>query len=141
VELTAQQFNDVLASLRQACRVSDGAELRRYGRLEVQTKLAAAIIEDQTTRCYSVLTCDLSIGGIGLYQSTPAPAGGRLLVRLPSSDGSTVVMVCSVAYCNILADGIYGIGAEFVGEADATLVRAAGWTDAPASRPPGRVAP
>ena len=90
-----------------------------------------ALIDDPDAKGYSALACDISVGGIGLNQSTAAVGGGRLLVRLPSGDKSTVAIVCSVAYCKALADGIFSVGVEFLEEVDPASARSIAWPDAP----------
>ena len=70
-------------------------------------------------KSYTALARDISLGGIGLVQSVAAEQWSRLLVRLPRSGKPPMMMVCMVAHCSKLADGLYGIGAEFVLETDA----------------------
>jgi hypothetical protein len=127
VQLTAQQFNDVLESLEQGNRSLGNSDQRRHGRLEVHSKVAvASVVDNKLARRYSAIACDISTGGIGLYQSQATQAGDRLLVWLPCTDKSTTTVVCSVAHCKVLADGIFGVGAEFVQDAAAQAARPPG---------------
>ncbi|MFI5379382.1 MAG: PilZ domain-containing protein [Tepidisphaerales bacterium] len=127
VQLTAQQFNDVLVCLEQANRALSDADQRRHGRMDVHAKVAAAVIVDnKMAKQYSAIACDISIGGIGLYQSEEAAAGAVLLLRLPGPGKLTVAMVCTVVHCRMLADGIFGVGAAFVKEAVANAGQSSG---------------
>jgi hypothetical protein len=119
MQLTAQQFSEVLMSLRGSGSPTSDTEQRRFSRMNVQAKVAvASIVNGRAARCYTVLTQDISFGGIGLMQSVELEHGSRLLVRLPRGEKPPLMVVAAVARCKTLADGLFGIGAEFVVEAD-----------------------
>jgi hypothetical protein len=119
MQLTAQQLSDVVTSLRQSGPGASAMEQRRFNRMEVQAKVAVASIgEGNAPRCYTALTRDISFGGLGLMQSLVAEQGGRLLVRLPRGEKAALMMVCATTHCRVLADGLYGVGVEFLLEAD-----------------------
>ncbi|MCY2952244.1 MAG: PilZ domain-containing protein [Planctomycetota bacterium] len=119
MQLTAQQFADVLMSLRSSGSPTSDTEQRRFTRMNVQAKVAvASIVDGKAARCYTVLTQDVSFGGINLMQSVELEHGSRLLVRLPRGEKPPLMMVAVVARCKTLADGLFGIGAKFVVEAD-----------------------
>ena len=119
MQITAQQLSDVLMSLRGAAAPAGTLEQRRFTRMEAQAKIAVAAIADgKTASCYTALTRDISFCGIGLIQSVPPKSGNKLLVRLPRHEKSPLMIVCDIAHCANLADGLYEVGAQFVLEAD-----------------------
>jgi len=123
MQLTAQQFGEVLESLRGGSRAGGGSEKRRFVRTEVQARVVVATLLAGTPgRCYSALTRDLSFGGIGLIQALAADLSDRLLVRLPCGSKPPLMIVCVVVHYKTLADGIFGVGAEFVAEAGPDMV-------------------
>lgn len=58
-----------------------------------------------------------------MIQSAGAESGSRLLVRLPQGDKQPLLIVSLVRYCQMLADGVYAIGAEFAIEAEASAAQ------------------
>jgi len=106
-------------SLRGSGSPTSYAEQRQFSRMNVQAKVTvASIVDGRAARCYMVLTQDISFGGISLMQSVELEHGSRLLVRLPRGEKPPLMMVAVVAHCKMLADGLFGIGAKFVVEAD-----------------------
>lgn len=106
-------------SLRDSGSPTSYAEQRRFCRMNVQARVTiASLVDGKAARCYTVLMQDISFGGIGLVQSVELERGSRLLVRLPRGEKPPLMMVAVVAHCKMLAEGLFGIGAKFVVEAD-----------------------
>jgi hypothetical protein len=124
MQLTAQQFSEILMSLRGSGSPTSDAEQRRFSRMNVQAKVAvASIVDGKAARCYTVLVQDISFGGISLMQSVELEHGSRLLVRLPRGEKPPLMMVAAVSRCTMLADGLFDIGAKFVVEVDANAAQ------------------
>jgi len=69
-------------------------------------------------RKYSVLTRDISQAGIGLLQSIALQQGQEFVLSLPRQHGKPhLFFVTVVMHCRPLADGLYGLGCEFVRQA------------------------
>jgi hypothetical protein len=127
-QLVPQQFGEILASLR-AAGSSASSEKRKFTRMEVHAHIEVARLYDcKVARLYTALTKDLSSGGMGLMQYAPLNSGEQFIVRLPLAK-STLDLVAVATFSKPLAEGIFGIGAEFVGpcgkELIAELARAA----------------
>ena len=124
MQLTSQQFSNILTSLRPAGPPGRGSEQRRHSRIRVRSKVAvASIADDKTVRSYSALTSDISLSGIALMQSAAAASGSRMLVLLPRSDAHSISLMCVVSRCTLLADGLYSVGVQFVQEVSSGAVQ------------------
>ncbi len=126
MQLPIQHYGAILDALR---KVADGRsnEKRRHNRVEIQAKIDLALLSNSptgshVTRVYSGLTRDVSIGGLGVMQYVPIEVGQLFLACLPTEKQSVLYLVCKSVFCRALAEGIFGIGAEFVVEAKPEVV-------------------
>ena len=60
------------------------------------------------------LTHDISEVGVGLVAGAPAETGQRILIRIPDGGGGLMTVLCRVSHCEEVADGLYGLGLEFI---------------------------
>jgi hypothetical protein len=121
-KLTPKQFGMIFESL-QATSDSRGSEKRQATRMEVQTKLAlASLANGSVGRCYSGLSRDVSASGLGVFQHTAAAGGDKFLACFPCGKEGELVLTCAVTFCRPMADGLFGIGAQFEGVAPAAVV-------------------
>lgn len=115
LHLSAQHFAEVLTALRSSS-VGGGHERRQVTRIEVQAPIQISIVTDgKLAGDSTVLTRDVSIGGMGIMYTRQLPAGQQLVARLPRANRKPpLVLLCRVTHCRQLADGIYGVGIAFV---------------------------
>ena len=120
-KLAPQQFAMIFEALRQAGS-NAGSEKRQSTRMDVQAKVEmATIVNGKVSRTYTGLTRDVSAAGIGLFQHMPAEPGTRMLVCFPTSRGE-IVIECVSRFCRAVAEGMFGVGAQFEGLAAQELV-------------------
>jgi hypothetical protein len=123
LKLSSQQFATIFESLRSAS-ASIGSEQRVTTRMEVQTAVKLATLEQgKIARCFSGLTRDVSTCGVGLFQYAPAESGSQFLIGFPYNK-SELILSCSVRFCKPMAEGLFGIGAQFESLASKELVEA-----------------
>lgn len=114
IHLPPQHFAEVLSALR-AEAASGAHERRQVTRIEVQAPVKVArydagVISDERT----VLTRDLSIGGLGMLFDVQLPVGQELIVRLARvARKPPLVILCRVTHCRQLADSMFGVGILF----------------------------
>jgi hypothetical protein len=122
LKLSPQQFGAILDSLRTS-QSTGGSDKRRFNRMEIEAKLVLINIADgHLTKAFIGLTRDISINGIGLLLHAPQPRGQTFLACLPHNHGKDeLLVVCRSTFSRGLAEGIYGIGAEFSSLADGQL--------------------
>jgi hypothetical protein len=121
LKLSPHQFGKIFETLR-AAGSSRGSEKRQATRIDVQTKLnMAKMVDGNVVRCYSALTRDISCTGLGFFQFAPLANGEKFLVCFPFGKEELVV-VCSSMFCRPLAEGMFGIGAQFECAADAKMI-------------------
>jgi hypothetical protein len=115
MQLPLQTFAEVLEALRGPKIAGAGAEKRQATRFEVQTKVLAARFQGNVVQtAYTALTRDISYRGIGLLQSVGMSRGEEFVIRLPRpATRPPLVIVCTVMFAGVLADGLTGIGAQF----------------------------
>jgi hypothetical protein len=121
-KLSSQQFAAVFQSLR-TLGASDGQEKRIATRMDVQARVNVALFHGlDVSRCFTALTRDVSTQGVGLFMHVPVELEKRFLISLPCGK-SELVLICVSRFCRAVAEGMFGIGAEFDGVADSTVVQ------------------
>jgi hypothetical protein len=122
LKLSSQQFGTIFEALRAAA-ATGGSEKRLSTRMEVQTSVKLATLQDGKTirRCFTGLTRDISTCGVGLYQYAPGDIGSLFLVGFPYAK-SELVLISSVRFCRPMAEGLFGIGGQFEALANKELV-------------------
>lgn len=121
-QLNPHQFASVFESLKRA-GTKDGSDKRHSTRMDVQAKIKLALISDgKLTHSFSGLTRDISTCGVGLFQHVPIQPDGKFLVFFPDEKHQLIV-TCVARFCRTLADGLFGVGAEFVSLADPQLAK------------------
>lgn len=121
MQLSSQQFVKLLETLRSDGR-SSGSEKRRFTRMEVQAQVQLATLQgNRVTRQYTGLSRDISQAGISLIQCVAFARGEKFVAKLPCGK-EEVVMLCEATFCRPLAEGVHGVGAQFVALADQEIV-------------------
>ena len=125
MNLPIRHYGVVLDALRIAAE-SGGNEKRRHNRVEIQAKIELASLDSAhggvVNRIYTALTRDISLGGLGLLQYTATEVGRLFVVCLPTDRNSHLHIVCKSVFTRPLAEGVFGVGAEFEAEAPPALV-------------------
>jgi PilZ domain len=120
MKLSPQQFSRVFDFLR-AEAAARGSDKRQMTRMEVQATVTLAMLKQgKPDRQFTALTRDVSINGLGLFQHSLASIGETFVVRFPL-EKEEMFMVCAVRFCRPVAQGLYGVGSEFIALADAGL--------------------
>ncbi|MBC8107781.1 MAG: PilZ domain-containing protein [Anaerolineae bacterium] len=119
MKLSVQDFAEIVGALRGEGNNLGAHEKRRAVRMEVNSKLVVGVLNDGVIgRKYSVLTRDISLAGIGLLQSIALQQKQEFVLSLPRQHGKPpLFFVTVVMHCRPLADGLYGLGCEFVRQA------------------------
>jgi hypothetical protein len=94
--------------------------------MAVTSKLVVGVLDpnssDRITRKFSVLTRDISLAGIGLLQSVALQQQQQFVISLPrQASRPPLFFITEVQHCRPLADGLYGLGCEFVNQAPSVL--------------------
>ena len=123
MKLSVQDFAEVVAVLRAEQSDASAQEKRNAVRMAVTTKLVVGVLDgDRITRKFSVLTRDISLAGVGLLQSIALQQGQQFVISLPrKSPRPPLFFVTEVQHCRPLADGVYGLGCEFVRPASSAM--------------------
>jgi hypothetical protein len=117
MKLLLQDYALIVEALRvPAATAGGGAEKRGSPRLIVAAKLKITLLENHKPgRSFTAMSRDISVTGLGLIQSVKLDAGTKFLIALPRSGNKPPMHVmCVVMHAQELAEGVHGIGAEYV---------------------------
>ena len=118
MKLTIQDFAEVVGALRGPCTDGGAQEKRRAVRMVVTAKLEATVLRgDELSRKFSTLTRDVSLTGVGLFQSVALQQNQEIVLNLPRASGKPLFVCAIVMHCRPLADGVFGVGCEFTRQA------------------------
>jgi hypothetical protein len=110
--LTAELFEQTLSTLR--AERGKAPEQRRHPRVGVRCLLNIIPLDNGTCgKTVGVWTRDISESGIGVISSKSMKKGNQFLIRLPRRDETATTLLCTVTSCNLVADKLYSIGAQF----------------------------
>ncbi len=113
MQLTIQQFSQVVEALKLPSYAAKATEKRRFNRIAVQAKIQAYELRGEDLgRCFSAMTRDISYGGMGLIQGHGLSRQDRLIVVLPSG-GEPLRIASNVTFSEEKAEGLFGVGIEF----------------------------
>lgn len=106
MQLTAEQFNGIISSLR-----SDALAGRR-GAPRVGLRLQVTVIPcaEQDVVEQTVWLRDLSISGMGFVHSQPFAEGSYLVARFHQDAGDSIAVLVEVTRCKQVAATSYEIG-------------------------------
>jgi hypothetical protein len=124
LRLSSPEFGRLVESFQtfDQAASSDSSDKRQATRMAIQTPFTIAGVRGNIIgNSYSVLSRDLSICGIGFFQTAPAVLGENFLACFPYGKESLVVR-CRVMFCKTLAQGLFGVGAQFEDRADTATV-------------------
>jgi hypothetical protein len=115
MQLSAEQFDKILSSLRSDPPAAAGKEKRRRPR--VGLRASVLVIENEHGRggkkTISTIR-DISRDGIGIQYTAEMQVGQRFLVQLPTHGGTFNSILCTVRHFEPVADGCWHVGATFI---------------------------
>ena len=112
--LTAEQFQEIIASLRSDSSAGRHSEKRLGPRVGLRAKIVVAPMLEAAglARWTSVWLRDLSTDGIGITHTEAIPPGTRLVARFPRRGLRPLEVIYVVAHCRPLAKQLHRIGAR-----------------------------
>jgi hypothetical protein len=131
MELTAEQFAEIVGHLNGVAGPDSSKDKRRATRIERRTRMTITPIAgaDGTSdsgdgagatpgapAAIVVMVKNLSSRGLALVADREMVAGSQFMFRLARKDetnGVPVDLLCTVVHCEEVADEVYSIGAEF----------------------------
>lgn len=125
LDLTAQTLRRICSQPAEPAR-GERREQRRTPR--TRTSLRAALMPFSDNLALEPIVApirDISCGGFGFLHERQVPLGEQFALVLPEESGAPLVILCTVAYYQPLANDLFAIGARF------SRVLRAGQTDLP----------
>jgi hypothetical protein len=110
-QMPAQFLSEIVGWLRRLEQPGGGREKRRSTRVIVCARVT--VTELKSGGEITAMTRDFSAGGLGLMQSLAAAKGETFDVTLPRAREGPLRVRCKVTYASQLADGVWGVGAQF----------------------------
>jgi hypothetical protein len=90
------------------------AEQRSGRRVGVRARVMVLPLTEQLAALpFAVAVRDLSPGGFGFLHRRKIDLDEQFVVMLPAGPGASVAVLCSVAYWQPVAEGVYAVGARF----------------------------
>jgi hypothetical protein len=113
MKLPLRDFADVIAALKGSGDNLAASEKRRAARMTVTAKVNVFLMDgNRVIKCFSALTRDISLTGVGLLQTTPLNPNQQAVVALPRAH-SPLYVTSLALHCRPLADGLLAVGMEF----------------------------
>ena len=109
--LSADQFKQIVASLKSDAPDKGSFEKRSAPRVGLRTKLMIHIDRDET-HGIDVWIRDLSANGVGFVHSAPLEAGREFLIKFPLRGKHSLSVVYSVMHCKDLSKTLFFVGAR-----------------------------
>jgi hypothetical protein len=120
MQLSAEEFADMIDSLQCALRTPKGAEQRRAQRVKREVRMTITPVNDGGRETpVAVLVRDVSAGGIGLLYQRRMPRQARFILRLPRPQEKPLSILCTVMHCQRMGSHLFSVGAEFTRPEDA----------------------
>jgi hypothetical protein len=114
MELTAQQFAEMVNHLKGPSRFGGPQDQRRAPRVERQARLTITPVDGvQPPTPVDVEIKNISSRGLGFVHTRKLKLHSQFLVKLPRQGGDPVEILCTVVHCNPAGQKCYAVGAEF----------------------------
>jgi hypothetical protein len=135
MNLSSEQFTQIINSMKQPSAESGVAQKRRAARVEHRATVVITYCDFKVSPAHALLVAqgwqakngaqpsqrpsmtvmvrNLSSRGIGIMHPRKMNAGDQFIIRLSRQDGDPVSLLCSVAHCSRLHDNLFAVGAEF----------------------------
>lgn len=112
-DLTADVFRRVIESPKPEVGAR-GLDKRRTPRTQLTMRADLLPFSERLAiQTIAAPVRDLSRGGFGFLHHRQVPLGEQFALVLPESSGRPIVVLCTVAYWQPLAENLYKIGARF----------------------------
>lgn len=109
--LSAEQFKEIIESLRSDSPANGSFEKRASPRVGLRTKLTIYPSGD-TQKGFAVWVRDLSATGIGIVHSEPLQSGMEFLVRFPLRATEHLSAYYTVMHCRMISRNLWFTGAR-----------------------------
>lgn len=119
MELTAQQFAEIVEAVQRDAKRDNGRDKRRAPRAEQQatvviTPVAGTPARPQPTKALSVTVRNFSSRGAAVILNQYLPKGEQFVLRLARvGSPKPVSILCTVAHCRRINPTMFVVGAEF----------------------------
>ncbi|MDP9173474.1 MAG: hypothetical protein M3O30_06365 [Planctomycetota bacterium] len=114
MNLSADLFNEIVASLRSDGPDSRAQEKRTQGRVGLRCTMdLVPFPTPEGTRPTTVWLRDISINGIGFVSSARVSDRSELIARLPRPNQTPLSILYKVRYCRRLSSDLFSVGASF----------------------------
>jgi len=110
MKLTAEQFEQIVATLRSDPQIAGGTEKRRSPRVGVRMTATLVLCSGPTPQRHDARLRDLSQEGVGVLHQQQVPKASRFFLLLDRSTGGTLKVLYQVARCDRCGDRQYLIG-------------------------------
>ena len=111
MSLSADQFTQIVASLKSDAPDKGSFEKRSAPRVGLRTKITI-YMDGDPTRGMDVWIRDLSANGIGFVHGHPLEANREFLIKFPMRGNHSLAVVYSVMHCKDLSKSLFFIGAR-----------------------------
>lgn len=114
--LTAEVYEDIVASLRSD-RNQRGNEKRKKPRVGLRSSLELLPCPTKATDSKSpfvVWVRDVSADGLGMVSAEQLPVDMNFIAEFDRHDRERLRVQYRVAYCKVIARGLYSVGARLV---------------------------
>ena len=120
MELTAEQFAEIVETVQRGGGRESGRDKRRAPRAEqaatvVITPVAGTPARPMPQRAISVTVRNVSSRGLAILLNQHLPKGDQFVLRMNRVAGQNgpVSLLCSVAHCRRINANLFLVGAEF----------------------------
>ena len=130
MELSAEQFAEIVNHLNGTPPAEGTVEQRRAARVERETPITIAPVVDGSARTGAVVMVkNLSSRGLAFVRDAQMKSGSQFVVRLARESGPPVELLCTVVHVKEVGTGLWSHGAEFTCLAGAAVGPVAGEAD------------
>jgi hypothetical protein len=118
MELTAEQFAEIVESVQRSADRDKGKDKRRAPRIEQNAKVVITPVGGQPAapmhkQSLSVTVRNLSSRGLAILLNQWLNKGEQFVLKMNSRAGGSVSMLCTVAHCRRINANLFFVGAEF----------------------------
>jgi hypothetical protein len=126
MELTAEQFAEIVGHLNGIASPDSSKDKRRATRIERRTRIAISPIGSggaapaeaagAPVKPVVVMVKNLSSRGMAMVADREMKVASQFMLKLAREDarsGAAVELLCTVVHCEEVSDGVFSVGAEF----------------------------
>jgi len=126
MKLSVESFQSIVSFIGSSAKPSETGERRKRPRMDIITGFATIRIRRQGQRdeAARVVVRDVSPEGIGISHSQPLRMGEQFVLHLPSDNGKSREILCTVMRWRPDGEKLFNIGAIFTQDISAPGVAA-----------------